>query len=188
MPVVAPTQDAYLFDELPSTNFGFDSEVHLARGGLAGTRVILLDFLIPTLCCPLFSADLTLRAVTPPSVSLPWRIARVIPSWSEGEVSWNDTGSGPWAVPGAEGVADISLTFPQAIHSTQPAGQTDHVFNRLARHVRDAIDSRAGVLRLHLSLTADAGTSFFAFGSREAVGFIGRPKLTIKMQDCEDTE
>jgi len=191
MPVVVPIKDNYLVSSIPSDNNGASGLINIGWDGSIRDTAIL-EFQLPTLpeCCRTVDwAKLVLTVHTPQPTDFPWRIARLIrPDWIELESSWLEYDVGkPWTIAGAEGEgSDIDLVTPYRVTGIMPAAQTGtYAFERLHRHVQDAIDNRAGIVRLHLWQFESRPGSLFNFFSREDVEFPRRPQLIVKLKDCE---
>lgn len=98
---VNPSEDAMVYQALPTTNFGTDSQLSSRGAGGNSASESYLRFALPTAPAgtALSSATLTLRTSTDPSAgSADAHALRIVAgSWAESSVVWNNrpTGAGP---------------------------------------------------------------------------------------------
>jgi hypothetical protein len=106
--IVNPTGDAFIRDDDPTSNFGSNVNLRVAKLNIPAAiirSVLRFDLSAIPVSATINSAVLTLTRDPDIAVSTPFDcfVRRVTTSWSEGQVTWDEAATGtPWGSPGGD--------------------------------------------------------------------------------------
>lgn len=172
-----PTIDSYMNFSFPDTNYGAAGIVAMRIIWIGGQKLewsrAILDFdvsaLVATGYVSLDAAELQLRATG--YTAMASKIFRVVRTWTEGGVTWNDYNAGAWTGGGADNSPnDRHATVPTPVAFTSGAGSPKVIAGMLG-FVTDAIANRSNKVSLLMFMddeTSQGPDAFqgFDFNSR----------------------
>lgn len=172
------TPDTYLDEFSATTNFGTGT---LNVGSIVDTEaIVLLEFDISDITAGSTITSATLELNIAANVTAgAGKLSRVLRTdWSELQATWTIyKTSNNWNTGGCKGDGS-DYTSTAEITYGAPSGTGAKSFTGLGPLAQDAVDSRAGKLRLRMKADAESGTAYFQAYNAEDTSS-NRPKLTV---------